>query len=103
MARYRERALLWATWGCFGVAFVLMGIAAVLIATGRHKMRLEVDAGVTLGIMTSLGLACAGLCMTGSKQDPVGVCGRLAVWAAFAGVCVVDGVLLVLVMGNARL
>jgi hypothetical protein len=103
MARYRERALLWATWGCFGVAFVLTGIAAVLIATGRHKMRLEVDAGVTLGIMTSLGLACAGLCMTGSKRDRVGVLGRLAVWVAFAGVCVVDGVLLVLVMGNARL
>jgi hypothetical protein len=101
MARYRERALLWATWGCFGVAFVLMGIAAVLIAAGRHKMRLEVDAGVTLGIMTSLGLACAGLCMTGSKRDRVGVLGRLAVWVAFAGVCVVDGVLLVLVMGNA--
>ncbi|KAK4126705.1 SPX-domain-containing protein [Parathielavia appendiculata] len=103
MARHRERMLLWATWGCFGVAFVLMGIAAVLIAAGRHKMRVEVDAGVTLGIMTSLGLACAGLCLTGSKRDKRGLLGRLAVWFAFAGVCVVDGVLLVMVMGNARL
>lgn len=100
-ARARERALQWATGACFGVAFVLTGIAALLIATGRHKMRLEVDAGVTVGIVTSLGAACAGLCMAGARRDRVGVAGKLAVWSAFAGVCVVNGVLLVLVMGNA--
>jgi hypothetical protein len=100
VARYRERVLLWATWGCLGVAFVLTGIAAVLVAAGRQKMRLEVDAGVTVGIMTSLGLACAALCMTGSRQGKVGLLGQVAVWAAFAAVCVVDGGLLVLVMGN---
>ncbi|KAK4100030.1 SPX-domain-containing protein [Parathielavia hyrcaniae] len=101
LARHRERMLLWAAWGCFGVAFVLMGIAAVLIAAGRHKMRIEVDAGVTLGIMTSLGLACAGLCLNGSRRSVAGGwLGWLAAWFAFAVVCVVDGVLLVLVMGN---
>lgn len=103
VARYRERVLRWATWGCFGTAFVLTGIAAVLITAGRHKMRLEVDAAVTVGIMVSLGLACAGLCMTGSRTDKVGLLGRLTVWIAFAAVCVMDGVLLVLVMGNARI
>ncbi|KAK4150710.1 hypothetical protein C8A00DRAFT_45959 [Chaetomidium leptoderma] len=79
IVRYRERVLRWATWGCFGVAFVLMGIAAVLIAAGRNRMRLEVDAGVTVGIMTSLGLACAGFCMMSSRRDKVGLVGRLAV------------------------
>jgi hypothetical protein len=101
VARYRERVLRWATWGCFGTAFVLMGIAAVLIAAGRQKMRLEVDAGVIVGIMASLGLACAGLCMTSTRRDKLELVGRLAVWAAFVGVCLVDGMLLVLVMGNA--
>jgi hypothetical protein len=72
----------------------------VLIAAGRQKMRLEVDAGVTVGIMTSLGLACAALCMMGSRWEKVGWLGQMAVWAAFAVVCVVDGGLLVLVMGN---
>ncbi|AEO64547.1 uncharacterized protein THITE_2110800 [Thermothielavioides terrestris NRRL 8126] len=100
VARYRERVLLWGTWASFAVSYVLMGIAAVLIMTGRHKMRLEVDAGVTLGIMTSLGLGCAGLCMTGSRSDRISLLGRLAVWAAFVGCCLVNGALLVLVVGN---
>jgi hypothetical protein len=39
--------------------------------------------------------------MAAARRDRVGVLARLAVWAAFAGVCVVNGVLLVLVMGNA--
>ncbi|KAL2149149.1 hypothetical protein VTH82DRAFT_8497 [Thermothelomyces myriococcoides] len=102
MAQYREHVLAWATWGCFGAAFVLMDLAAVLIATGRHKMRLEVDAGVTLGIVTSLGLACGGLSMTSARTGTPNLLGRLAVWLAFAVVCVGDGILLVLVMGNTR-
>ncbi|KAH6842542.1 SPX domain-containing protein [Chaetomium sp. MPI-CAGE-AT-0009] len=101
--RYRERVLRWGTWACYGTAFVLMGIAAVLIVAGRQKMRLEVDAGVILGIMASLGLACGGLCMTSSRTDKLGLVGRMAVWSAFVLVCVADGVLLVLLMGNARI
>ncbi|KAK3350153.1 hypothetical protein B0T25DRAFT_570732 [Lasiosphaeria hispida] len=103
LARYRERVLFWGTWWCFFASFVLMGIAAVLIMTGRHKLRLEVDAGVTLGIMTSLGAACAALGMTFSRQDVLGCGAKLAVWAAFMTVCVLNGILLVLVVGNAPL
>ncbi|KAK3305351.1 SPX domain-containing protein [Chaetomium strumarium] len=100
VARYRERVLLWGTLGCFAASFLLMAIATLLITTGRHKMRLEVDAGATLGIVASLGAACAGLCMTGSRRDKVSLLYRLAVWVAFAGSCVLNGVLLVMVMGN---
>ncbi|KAK4191122.1 SPX domain-containing protein [Podospora australis] len=100
MAQYRERVLFWGTWGCYAVAFVLMGIATVLITAGRNKKRLEVDAGVTLGIMTSLGLACAAICMAGSRQGSVSWPARLAAWVAFAVVCAANGILLVLVMGN---
>jgi hypothetical protein len=103
VVRYRERVLRWGTWGCYGTAFVLMGIAAVLIVAGRQKMRLEVDAGVILGIMASLGLACGGLCMTSSRTDKLGLLGQVAVWSAFVVVCVADGILLVLLMGNARI
>ncbi|EAQ84645.1 hypothetical protein CHGG_08659 [Chaetomium globosum CBS 148.51] len=103
VVRYRERVLRWGTWGCYGTAFVLMGIATVLIVAGRQKMRLEVDAGVILGIMASLGLACGGLCMTSSRTDKLGLMGRLAVWSVFVVICVANGVLLVLLMGNAKI
>ncbi|GAB1316254.1 hypothetical protein MFIFM68171_06464 [Madurella fahalii] len=103
MLQYRERVLFWGTWGCYGVAFVLMGIAAVLVVAGRNKMRLEVDAGVTLGIMTSLGLACAALCMACSRQGKSSWLTKAAVWATFAVACIVNGVLLVLVMGRGKL
>jgi hypothetical protein len=102
VARYRERVLEWATWGCFPVTFVLMSIATMLIATDRQKMRLEVDAGVTVGIVMSLGAACAGLCMAGAKDDRVGLLGWLAVWSAFARECIANGALLAMVMKNAR-
>ncbi|KAK3995775.1 hypothetical protein QBC44DRAFT_319379 [Cladorrhinum sp. PSN332] len=103
ITRYRDTTLFRGTWGCYAVACVLMGICAVLISTGRHKKRLEVDAGVTLGIMTSLGLACAAICMTGSRVERVSWLGRLATWGMFVGVCAVNGVLLVLVVGNGAL
>ncbi|KAK0708376.1 hypothetical protein B0H67DRAFT_648448 [Lasiosphaeris hirsuta] len=103
LALYRERVLFWGTWWCFLASYLLMGIAALLIMTGRHKLRLEVDAGVTLGIMTSLGAACAALGMSFSRQDVLGCGAKLAVWTAFMTVCVLNGILLVLVVGNAPL
>ena len=106
VALYKERVLSWATWASFGLAYVLMGIATILIvvAGGRHKhngrVRLEVDAGVTLGIVTSLGLACAGLCGACSRRDGLSWVGWAVVSVGFVVACVGNGVLLVLVMGN---
>lgn len=48
--RYREKVLLFGTVGLFLIAFTLLGIATVLITAGRHKLRAEVDAGVTIGV-----------------------------------------------------
>ncbi|EOO00355.1 putative spx domain-containing protein [Phaeoacremonium minimum UCRPA7] len=98
--RYRERVLFFGTVGCFTIAFALVGIAAVLISTGRHKLRVEVDAGVTVGVVVSLGLACTALGMMLARKDQLGTINNAAGWIAFATVCVLDGMLLVLVMGN---
>ncbi|KAK3331905.1 hypothetical protein B0T19DRAFT_438787 [Cercophora scortea] len=100
MAQYREYVLSWGTWACFAVSYMLMGIATLLILTGRHKLRLEVDAGVVVGIMASLGSACAALGMTCSRQDALSLLNKLAVWVAFAIACVLNGILLVLMLGN---
>lgn len=103
LARYTERTLFWLTWICFGVSFLLMGIASLLIKTGRHKMQLEVDAGVTLGIMSSLGAACAALGLTFSRREPPGWATVVGVWVVFWAACVLNGILLVLVVGNTPL
>ncbi|KAJ9156183.1 Xenotropic and polytropic retrovirus receptor 1 [Pleurostoma richardsiae] len=103
MARYRERVLVLGTLGCMAAAVALLGIAAVLISTGRHKLRAEVDAGVTMGVVASLGCACSALGMTLARRGKVSLAGKVAVWVVFVAVCVSNGMLLVLVMGNTSL
>ncbi|KAK4089736.1 hypothetical protein PCL_05957 [Purpureocillium lilacinum] len=98
--RYRERSLLWGTVGCFVASFVLLGIAGILISTGKRKLRVEVDAGVTVGVMVSLFCACTGLGMTLYRQDRLSLVYRLAVWSGFVVSCLLNGMLLVLVLGN---
>ena len=103
IARHRDEMLFWGTWGCYLVAFVLMGIATMLIMTGRHKMRLEVDAGVTVGIVTSLGTAVAALCLWNSRHESQApsMVGEIAVWVTFVVACVGNAILLVLMVGKA--
>lgn len=98
--RYRERVLSWGTVACFAVAYILMGVAAVLISAGRRRLRVEVDVGVTVGVMMSLCFSCAGLGMTLHRQDELAFVTRLAVWLSFTASCLINGMLLILVVGN---
>ncbi|GJC89139.1 SPX domain-containing protein [Colletotrichum tofieldiae] len=99
--RYRERVLFWGTVGCFGVSFLLLLVAGILISTGRHKLRAEVDAGVTVGVVASLFSACLALGMSLYRRDDLGVWQRVAVYSSFFAACVLNGMLLILVVGNA--
>lgn len=94
----RDTTLFWVTVGSFVVSFVLIAITSALIATGRHKMRLEVEAGVTVGIITSLFSACVGLGITMTRTDDMPIWHHISLWLAFLSVCVLNGMLLVLVM-----
>jgi hypothetical protein len=98
--RQRERMLLFGTIGSFALSLVLLGVSFVLITVGRHKLRVEVDAGVTVGVVVSLGLACVGLVMALSRHDAVGLGTSVALWTAFGGLCIMNGMILVLVAGN---
>ncbi|KAI0137866.1 hypothetical protein F4776DRAFT_88998 [Hypoxylon sp. NC0597] len=100
IALYHDKVLTRTVVLAFIAAFILLGISAVLIATGRHKMRLEVDAGVTIGSVASLFCSCMGLGAMLYRHYPVGFLYRLAVWAAFIAVCALNGMLLVLVVGS---
>ncbi|KAH8887741.1 SPX-domain-containing protein [Thozetella sp. PMI_491] len=97
MALYRERVLAWGTVASFTASLILLTIAAALILTGRHKLRLEVDAGVTIGVMTSLLFACAAIGMTLLRHATLGWLNRIAIWATFFAICILNGMLLVLV------
>ncbi|KAK1724677.1 hypothetical protein CaCOL14_005477 [Colletotrichum acutatum] len=99
--RYRERVLFWATIGCFGVSFLLLLVASILISTGRHKLRAEVDAGVTVGVVASLFSACLALGMSLYRHDDLGIWQRVAVYSSFFTACMLNGMLLILVVGNA--
>lgn len=98
--RYRENVLFWGMLGSFFLSFVVLGICAILISAGRHKLRVEVDAGVTLGVLVSLLCACAALSMSLYRSDRVALLYSLMVWSTFLTSCTLNGMLLVLVVGN---
>jgi hypothetical protein len=99
-SRYRENGFFWGTIGCFAASFILITIDGVLISTGKHKLRAEVDAGVTIGVVASLFSACSALGMMMYRNDPLSLSYRLMVWASFIASCLLNGMLLILVVGN---
>jgi hypothetical protein len=98
VARYRERVYFRGMAGSFAVSFVLMAIAAVLLSAGRRKARLEVEAGATVGIVSSVVAGVVGLGLFLLRRDRVSAWHRAAVWAVFLTGCCLDVMLLVLVM-----
>lgn len=103
MGLYKERVMFMATSGLFALAFMLWGIATVLIFTGRHKLRVEVDAGATVGSVVSIGCACTALALTMARWESLSGVNRAVVAMTFVTVCVLNGMLLVLVAGNTSL
>ncbi|KAH9906798.1 hypothetical protein F4778DRAFT_723406 [Xylariomycetidae sp. FL2044] len=100
LSQYRDAMLTRGVVLAFAASFVLLLVSAILVATGRHKMRLEVDAGVTVGSVSSLFCGCMGLAAMLYRRDPVGWLYAASVWMAFVCVCILNGMLLVLVVGS---
>ncbi|KAI1178128.1 hypothetical protein F4777DRAFT_576434 [Nemania sp. FL0916] len=100
---YHDRVLTRSIVLAFFFAFVLLGVSGVLVLTGRRRLRLEVDAGATLGSVTSLFCACMGLGAMFYRQHPAGCLYIFVVWTAFVTVCALNGVLLVIVAGSSGL
>ncbi|KAK9782781.1 putative SPX domain-containing protein [Seiridium cardinale] len=100
MERLRETVLHRSIVLSYLMAVVLTVIAGVLVATGRHKLRLEVDAGVILAVVVSLFAGCMGLGAMLYRQDRLSFLYQAAVWVTFIAVCLLNGMLLVLVLGS---
>lgn len=103
MAMYKDRVMFMVTSGLYAMSFLLLGISTVLMLTGRHKLRVEVDAGVTIGSVVSLGCACTALALTMARWDVLSVGNKVVISVTFATVCVLNGMLLILVMGTSAL
>lgn len=98
MAEYRDRVLARSVVLFFALSFALLLVSGVLVATGRHKLRLEVDAGATVGSVASLFCACMGLGALFARPFPPNWLYALAVWAAFAAATLLNGMLLIIVV-----
>lgn len=96
LQRYRSHMLLWATASCLAAAGMLTLIAAVLLFTGKRKRRVEVDAGVSAGVMAAAFAAVAAVGMGLARGG--GWLWRVVVMIIGGGVLVLDSMLLVLVM-----
>lgn len=103
MNLYKDRVAFLATSGLFAVAFLLLGISTVLVFTGRHRLRVEVDASATLGSVVSIGCGCAAISMAISRWESMSLINRAVVGGTFATICVLNGMLMILVMGNTTL
>ncbi|CAG8982367.1 hypothetical protein HYALB_00007489 [Hymenoscyphus albidus] len=101
--RNKEMLLHQACVGSFAASFILLLIAGILVATGRHHYRLEVDAGVLTGVVASLFFAIMGFACMLYRSDNLGWLHRSLVIIPFVLVCVFDVVLLVVVAENTGL
>jgi hypothetical protein len=57
LTRAHEKLLSRSTIASFAASLVLLLVASLLVATGRHNLHIEVDAGATVGIVSSLFFA----------------------------------------------
>ena len=64
-----ETALFRTYVGCYGIAIALLIVSAILNATGRHRARVEVDAGIIVGVIGALGSAIIGISLMMTREE----------------------------------
>jgi hypothetical protein len=100
LQREREALLLRGTVGAFIAAIFLVVIAGILVATGKHKLQAEVDAGVFAGVASSLFFNTLGFAAMLYDIDRRGLTYRLVVIFTFAVICVFNSAIMVMIIGE---
>ncbi|KAG9244833.1 hypothetical protein BJ878DRAFT_541881 [Calycina marina] len=98
--QYKDKLIFQTTIASFVGSILLLLIASLLIMTGRHKLRVEVDVGAIMGVVASLFFATAGFGMMLYQNERVGWVQKFLVGATFTVVCILNGFLLVLIGEN---
>ena len=89
--------------GTFVGSTVLTAISGILVATGRHRLRVEVDAGVFTGVAASLFFATMAFAGMLYEHERIGTAHRWAFILAFIVICVLNSFILTMVMIDTRL
>ncbi|OAF54782.2 hypothetical protein VC83_08908 [Pseudogymnoascus destructans] len=79
----RSRLLLLALVVCYTSSALLLGIGGILVATGRNRLRAEVDAGVIAGVVAALGFVGVGVRVGALRWEAAGVWERVGVVVGF--------------------
>ncbi|KAG0646019.1 hypothetical protein D0Z07_7749 [Hyphodiscus hymeniophilus] len=99
----RRKFLIQGIIGAFVASLLLMAIAGILVATGRHKLRIEVDAGVFTGVAASLFFATMAFAGMLYEHEKIGAFYRWGVILTFAIICVLNSFIMAMVMSDTRL
>jgi len=100
LSRTKEELLFRTMCGSFGASILFLLIASILVATGKKKLRVEVDAGVIVGIVASLCFNMAAIGAVLGRQERLTWLHRSLVTVAFVGICIFNGMLLVIVASS---
>ncbi|PVH80626.1 SPX-domain-containing protein [Cadophora sp. DSE1049] len=101
-SRHREMLLFRGMVGAYAGSLMLIVITSILISTGRHKLRAEVDAGAIAGCIASLCFALAGITAALCRKQTLNWLHRACVGVTFAGLLFLNLMLLFLVLDNIR-
>lgn len=100
LSQTKETLLFRTMLGSFGASVLFLLIACILVTTGKKKLLVEVDAGVIVGIVASLCFNMAAIgAVLGRRQD-LGWLHRALVTITFVGICIFNGMLLVIVASS---
>ncbi|KAI9643131.1 hypothetical protein NHQ30_008866 [Ciborinia camelliae] len=100
LSRFQEQVLLFTMITCFFFSTLCEAASALLLATGRHKLRTEVDLGALMGALIGLCLAIGGLICMACRNERLGWVHRGAVLIATTSLLIGSILLLIMVLGN---
>ncbi|ERF75154.1 hypothetical protein EPUS_06194 [Endocarpon pusillum Z07020] len=86
--------------GCFAIALVLLIMSAIMDATGRHKAKMQVEAGIIVGVVAALGLAIIAISLMMSREEKLSRLHRLLGGSAFLVICAGSGWMFAIVGGK---
>lgn len=97
LSKTKEKLLFNTMLGSFGASLLFLLIAGILVATGRNKLRVEVDAGAMTGVIASLLFNMTAIGAVLGRQEDIGWIHRSLVAFTFISICIFNGMLLVMV------